>query len=76
MCRADRGLLGIVVAAELLDQVRGFVPALRPLLSFGLPAPVMVAGLAVAVLIGLAGGLAPALSIVHATILDALSRVG
>jgi len=70
------GLLGIVVAAELLDRVRGFVPALGALLSFGLPAPVMAAGLVVAVAIGLAGGLAPAVGAVHTTIVDALNRIG
>lgn len=45
------------------------------LLSFGLPAPVMAAGLAVAVAVGLAAGILPAIRATHSTVLDGLHRV-
>lgn len=69
------GTVGVVVAATALDQARGFVPSFGPLLSFGLPAPVMAAGLAVAVTVGLAAGILPAIRATHSTVLDGLRRV-
>ncbi len=70
------GVVGIALAAELLDRIRGAFPSFGPLLSFGLPAPVMAGGLAVAFAIGFAAGLAPALGTVRSTVVATLHRVG
>ena len=69
------GAIGVAVAATMLDRVRGFVPSFGPLLSFGLPAPVMAAGLGVAVAVGLTAGILPAIRATHSTVLDGLHRV-
>jgi putative ABC transport system permease protein len=69
------GTVGVVVAAAALDRARGFVPSFGPLLSFGLPAPVMAGGLAVAVAVGLAAGILPAIRATHSSVLDGLRRV-
>lgn len=69
------GTIGVAVAATALDQVRGFVPSFGPLLSFGIPAPVMAAGLAVAVAVGLAAGILPAIRATHSTVLEGLRRI-
>lgn len=69
------GLLGTAVAMLLLEQARGFVPALGPLLSFGLPRPVMAGGLGVAVAVGLLAGVAPAIGAMRSTVSDAFRLV-
>jgi putative ABC transport system permease protein len=69
------GISGIAIAAILLSEARGYVPALGPLLSFGLPRPVMAGGLAVAVTVGLAAGIAPVVGALRATVCEALRRV-
>jgi putative ABC transport system permease protein len=46
------GLAGSILAAVMLDVVRGTVPALGPALSHGMPYPLMLAGLAIALCIG------------------------
>lgn len=69
------GILGIAGAAEMLHQARGFFPTLGPLLSFGLPAPVMVGGLAVAVAIGIAAGILPTIGVTRLSAVDGLRRV-
>ncbi len=68
------GLLGIVAAWAFLAWVRGPIPALGPLLSFGLPFPVMVGGFAVALAIGLTAGVMPAIGAVRSSVVDALRR--
>ena len=69
------GILGIAAAAEMLHQARGFFPTLGPLLSFGLPAPVMIGGLAVAVAIGIAAGIVPTIGVTRLSAVDGLRRV-
>ncbi|HXR24548.1 MAG TPA: FtsX-like permease family protein [Candidatus Binataceae bacterium] len=69
------GAVGIAGAAVMLDQARGFFPTLGPLLSFGLPAPVMVGGLAVAVAIGIAAGIFPTIGVTRLSAVDGLRRV-
>jgi putative ABC transport system permease protein len=69
------GLIGIAAAREVLNQIRGFFPAFGPLLSFGLPTPVMADGLGVAVAVGLIAGLAPAIAAVRSTVVEGLRRV-
>jgi putative ABC transport system permease protein len=69
------GLIGVAVAALSLDQARGFIPSFGPLLSFGLPVPVMAAGLGVAVAVGLSASTLPAIRSIHSSVLDGLRRV-
>lgn len=69
------GTLGVAIATASLDRIRGFIPSFGPLLSFGLPAPVMAAGLAMAVAVGITAGLLPALRATHSTVLEGLRRV-
>jgi putative ABC transport system permease protein len=69
------GTIGVAVAAASLHQARGFVPSFGPLLSFGIPVPVMAGGLAVAVAVGLTAGLLPAIRATHSSVLDGLRRV-
>jgi putative ABC transport system permease protein len=69
------GIVGVAVAAASLDQARGFVPSFGPLLSFGLPVPVMAAGLGVAVAVGLSAGTLPAIRSIHSSVLEGLRRV-
>jgi putative ABC transport system permease protein len=69
------GTIGVAVAAMALYQIRGFVPSFGPLLSFGLPAPVIAAGLGVAVAVGLAAGISPAIRATHSTVLEGLRRI-
>jgi putative ABC transport system permease protein len=69
------GLLGVIGAAELLHQARGFFPTLGPLLSFGLPTAVMVSGLAVAVAIGIAAGIIPTLGVTRLSAVDGMRRM-
>jgi putative ABC transport system permease protein len=64
------GIVGVALAAVLLERARGFVPALGPLLSFGLPHSVMAAGLAMAVAVGIAAGLAPALAALRSNVVS------
>jgi putative ABC transport system permease protein len=68
------GTLGVAMAAACLDRLRGFVPCLGPLLSFGMPAPVMAGGLVVAVAVGLAAGILPAIRGTRSTSVDGLRR--
>jgi putative ABC transport system permease protein len=69
------GTIGVAVAATMLDRARGFVPSFGPLLSFGLPVPVMAGGLAVAVVVGLTAGTLPAIRATHSSVLEGLRRV-
>jgi len=58
-------MLGTLIATALMEKARGFFPSLGPLLSFGLPTPVMVGGFAMAVMVGVLAGIAPALPTVR-----------
>jgi putative ABC transport system permease protein len=69
------GVLGIAGAAEMIDRARGFFPTLGPLLSFGLPAPVMIGGLATAIAIGIAAGILPTIGVTRLSAMDGLRRV-
>jgi len=68
-------MIGIAAAAGLMDQLRGFFPTFGPLLSFGLPAPLMGGGLAIAVAVGLVAGVAPAIGAVRASAAGGLRSV-
>jgi putative ABC transport system permease protein len=70
------GLVGIASAFGLLHRIRGAFPSLGPLLSFGLPPEVMAGGLVIAVAIGFAAGLLPAISTARSSVVATLHRVG
>ncbi|MFI5352119.1 MAG: ABC transporter permease [Candidatus Binatales bacterium] len=69
------GILGTLLARAALGWARGSVPALGPLLSFGLPRPVMAEGIGASLAIGLAAALAPALAALRSSVVDALRAV-
>lgn len=64
------GLAGTVFAAALLNLARGAVPAMGVILSFGMPYPVFLAGIGMALLIGMAAALAPAAAALRAPIYE------
>ncbi len=69
------GILGTLFARAALGWARGSVPALGPILSFGLPAAVMGEGIAASIVIGLVAALAPALAALRLSVVDTLRRV-
>jgi putative ABC transport system permease protein len=70
------GIVGILAAAQMLHQIRGFFPTFGPLLSFGLPPQLMAGGLVMAVVVGLAAGILPTASAIRSTVVEGLRRVG
>ena len=54
--------------------MRGFFPSFGPLLSFGIPATVLAAGLKVAVAVGVIAGILRAIRATHTTVLDGVRR--
>lgn len=68
------GTIGVAVAATCVNQVRGFFPSFGPLLSFGIPATVLAAGLTVAIAVGVIAGILPAIHATRMSVLDGLRR--
>ena len=64
-----------VRARAALEFTRGSVPTLGPLLSFGLPNPVMAEGIAAALVIGLLAAILPAAAALRSSVLDTLHPV-
>jgi putative ABC transport system permease protein len=69
------GALGVAASWLILSRLGGAVPALGPLLGFGLPLPVVAAGLAIAAAIGLLSGLIPALGAMRVSVATSLRKV-
>jgi putative ABC transport system permease protein len=69
------GVFGVLAASAMLESVKGYVPALGPLLSFGMPRAIMGGGLVVALAIGLAAGILPAVVTIRRSVFDELRRV-
>jgi putative ABC transport system permease protein len=69
------GVVGATVAALILDLVRGGVPALGPALSHGMPAPIMLGGVAMALSIGALSALAPTLAALRTPVYQSLRAV-
>ena len=69
------GILGTLFARAVLGWARGSVPALGPILSFGLPTAVMGEGITASIVIGLVAALAPALAALRSGVADTLRRV-
>jgi putative ABC transport system permease protein len=69
------GVAGALTAALILDVVRGTVPALGPALSSGMPVPMMLAGVAMALTIGMLSALAPTLSALRSPVSLSLREV-
>jgi putative ABC transport system permease protein len=70
------GIAGILVAAAMLDQIRGFFPIFGPLLSFGLPIQLMAGGLVTALAVGLTAGIVPTAAAIRSTVVEGLRRIG
>lgn len=69
------GCIGTSLAAFGLDFVRGAVPSVGPMLSFGLPDPVILGGIAMALFIGTTAALAPASSMLRAPMYQSIRAV-
>jgi putative ABC transport system permease protein len=69
------GILGTSISALLLEAVRGAVPALGVALSRGMPVPIMVSGLAMALAVGAIASLAPTLAALRSPVAQALRDV-
>jgi len=69
------GIAGTAVSALLLGAVRGAVPALGVALSRGMPYPIMLGGLGMALLVGGVSALAPTLAALRAPVYQALRQV-
>jgi putative ABC transport system permease protein len=69
------GCVGTSMAALALDLARGAVPSLGPMLTFGLPHPVMLGGIALALCIGIGAALAPAASMLNAPVAQSMRAV-
>jgi putative ABC transport system permease protein len=69
------GILGMIAADAVLGWIRGSVPALGPILSFGLPRPLMAAGISVALAIAILAAVAPAVATLRASLAQAMRHV-
>ncbi len=69
------GIAGASAAALILDLVRGGVPALGPALSRGMPSPIMLGGIAMALTIGALSALAPTLAALRTPVYQSLREV-
>jgi putative ABC transport system permease protein len=69
------GVLGTAISALLLEAVRGAVPALGVALSRGMPFPIMVGGLLMALAVGAIAAMVPTLAAVRSPVAQALREV-
>ncbi len=69
------GILGTILADAALEWARGSMPALGPILSFGLPRPVMAEGIAASIVIGMVAALAPAAAALRSSVVNALRGI-
>jgi putative ABC transport system permease protein len=69
------GVAGTLASALILSVVRGAVPVLGPGLSSGMPSPVMIGGVAMALGIGGLSALAPTLAALRAPVYQSLRDV-
>ena len=69
------GIVGATAAALILDLVRGSVPALGPALSYGMPSPIMLGGIAMALSIGALSALAPTLAALRTPVYQSMRAV-
>jgi putative ABC transport system permease protein len=69
------GIAGAVAAALILDVVRGGVPALGPALNRGMPFPITLSGIAMALIIGVLSALAPTLAALRTPVYQSLREV-
>ena len=69
------GLMGTALSALTLELVRGAVPALGPALSSRMPYPMMIAGVAMALGVGLLSALTPTLAALRTPVYQSLREV-
>jgi len=69
------GIAGASTAALILELVRGGVPALGPALSSGMPYPILIGGVAMALCIGALSALAPTLAALRTPVYQSLRDV-
>lgn len=69
------GVAGTLASALILNVVRGAVPALGPALSSGMPFPLMIGGVAMALGIGVLSALPPTLAALRTPVYQSLRDV-
>jgi putative ABC transport system permease protein len=69
------GVAGTLSSALIMNLVRGMVPALGPALSSGMPYPLMIGGVAMALGIGGLSALAPTLAALRSPVYQSLREV-
>jgi putative ABC transport system permease protein len=69
------GVIGTTASALILSVVRGAVPALGPALSHGMPYEIMIAGVMVALSVGVLAALAPTLANLRIPVYQSLREV-
>ena len=69
------GIIGSLASVLTIDFVRGAVPALGPAMSAGMPYPVMLAAIAIALGVGGLAALAPTLVALRTPVFQTLREV-
>jgi putative ABC transport system permease protein len=69
------GLAGSLAAGSSLSVLRGMAPALGPALSSGMPYPLMIAGVTMALVIGVLSALAPTVGALRPAVYQSLREV-
>jgi putative ABC transport system permease protein len=69
------GIIGTTASAAIFDIARGTVPALGPALIYGMPHPVLIGGLVMALMVGGVAALVPTLTSLRLPVYQALRQV-
>ena len=69
------GILGTLAATLALNIARGAVPVLGPALSVGMPYPIMMGGVAMALIIGVVSAIGPTIAALRAPVYQSLRQI-
>lgn len=69
------GLVGTLLATAAVNFVRGAVPSLGAFMSFGMPYPVVLGGIAMALVIGVTASISQAATAVRAPVYESLRHI-
>ena len=69
------GILGTLGAALALNIARGAVPVLGPALSVGMPYPIMIGGIAMALIIGMVAAVAPTVAALRSPVYESIRQI-
>jgi putative ABC transport system permease protein len=69
------GILGTLAATLALNVARGAVPVLGPALSVGMPYPIMIGGVAMALVIGVVSAVVPTIAALRSPVYESLRQI-